>query len=71
VSGGRGGHPVVTRARVLMPLAAEASPRPLREVLAALGDRRRRVEVDDPAVRTDLDTPQDVERVTGAPVRFA
>jgi CTP:molybdopterin cytidylyltransferase MocA len=69
VYAGRGGHPIAARARALAGLAA--APRPLRDVLAALGPRRARVEVDDPAVTIDLDTPDDVARVTGAPPRFA
>jgi molybdenum cofactor cytidylyltransferase len=67
--GGRGGHPVALRARVLEPLAD--APRPLRELLDALGHERIRVEVDDPAVVLDLDTPEDVVAATGAPPRFA
>jgi CTP:molybdopterin cytidylyltransferase MocA len=64
---GRGGHPVAVRARVL-----EADvPRPLRDALADLGPLRVRLEVDDPGVAIDLDTPDDVKRVTGAPPRFA
>jgi len=63
--GGRGGHPVLVRRAVL-----SGEPRPLRERLAALGPRRRFVDVDDPRVRTNLDTPEDVIRETGAPPRF-
>jgi len=66
--GGRGGHPVVARARVIA--GACASGLPLRDVLAALGVQRLRVDVDDPAIGTDLDSPADVVRVTGAPPRF-
>jgi nicotine blue oxidoreductase len=70
--GGRGGHPVVVRARVLAPFAdALRSPPPLREVLAALGPARVRVETADPGVPLDLDTPEDVARVTGSPPSFA
>jgi molybdenum cofactor cytidylyltransferase len=65
---GRGGHPVVLRASALSTYAA--SPRPLRDVLAALGDGRVRVEVDDPAVATDLDTPADLMAAAGAGPRF-
>jgi molybdenum cofactor cytidylyltransferase len=64
---GKGGHPVVVRARVL---ACDA-PRPLRDVLAALGSRRVRIEVDDPSVAIDLDTPDAVLAKTGSPPRFA
>ncbi len=64
----RGGHPVVIRARALAGYAL--APRPLRDVLAELGERRVRVEVEDPSVATDLDTPEDVRAVTGDWPRF-
>jgi CTP:molybdopterin cytidylyltransferase MocA len=67
--GGRGGHPVLLRAGVLAGFID--APRPLRDVLAALGARRARVEVDDPAVAIDLDSPADVVAATGASPRFA
>jgi CTP:molybdopterin cytidylyltransferase MocA len=66
---GRGGHPVAVRASVLEGFAD--APRPLREVLAALGSARVRVDVDDPAIAIDLDTPDDVVRATGAAPRFS
>lgn len=66
VHDGRGGHPIVARRAVL----EAAAGRPLRDVLAALGVRRARVDVDDSAVAIDLDTPADVIAVTGAPPRF-
>jgi CTP:molybdopterin cytidylyltransferase MocA len=66
---GRGGHPVVIRARALA--AYTAAPRPLRDLLAMLGRERVRVDVDDPAVATDLDTPADVVALTGEAPRFA
>jgi CTP:molybdopterin cytidylyltransferase MocA len=66
---GRGGHPVAMRASVLEGFVE--APRPLRDVLAALGPARARVEVDDPAICIDLDTPEDVERATGDSPRFA
>jgi CTP:molybdopterin cytidylyltransferase MocA len=69
--GGRGGHPVIARRAVLAsyeaPIARAAIPLSLalplpslREVLHELADRRLRVEVDDPRVLGDLDTPSDV-----------
>jgi CTP:molybdopterin cytidylyltransferase MocA len=68
--GGRGGHPIACRPDVLAPYADPASPPascpPLRDSLAALGDARVRVEVLDPAVGVDLDTPEDALAVTGA-----
>lgn len=66
---GRRGHPVLLRRRVLGVYAQGAGP-PLRDVLSALGARRRIVEVPDPRVVTDLDDAAEVERATGAPPRF-
>ncbi len=63
----KGGHPVVLRAHVL----ASDAPRPLRDVLAALGSRRVRVDVNDASIAVDLDTPEVVTAITGAPPRFA
>jgi molybdenum cofactor cytidylyltransferase len=63
---GRRGHPVAVRASVLR----AGQGRPLRDVLAALGDARAAIAVTDPAVVTDLDEPADFERVVGEPVRF-
>lgn len=70
VHAGSGGHPVVVRADVL-DAYRRGDPPPLRDVLAALGDERARVEVDDAAVVGDLDTPEDVVRLTGAAPRFS
>lgn len=54
--GGRGGHPVAVRGRLLAGYR-QASP-PLRDVLAGLdASRLRRVAVDDPCIHTDLDEP--------------
>jgi molybdenum cofactor cytidylyltransferase len=66
---GAGGHPVAIRARALAGFAR--APQPLRSVLAGLGAGRVRVEVDDPAIAADLDTPEDVRKATGAEPRFA
>ena len=66
--GGKGGHPIVARAHLLIDAAESALP--LRDVLAALGVKRLRVDVDDPAIGTDMDTPADVLAHTGAPPRF-
>jgi CTP:molybdopterin cytidylyltransferase MocA len=62
---GRGGHPVIVRRALLAPYeappsAAHPSPPSLREVLTAALEARRRIEVDDPRVLGDLDTPADV-----------
>jgi CTP:molybdopterin cytidylyltransferase MocA len=68
---GRGGHPVALRAAALGPLR-DGSAATLRDLLAAFDLRgaRVRLDVDDPAVATDLDTPDDVLRVTGEGPRF-
>ncbi|MBX3204497.1 MAG: NTP transferase domain-containing protein [Labilithrix sp.] len=60
---GEGGHPALVRAAALAPYLRGETP-PLREVLAALGPRRARLEVDDPSVTGDLDEPADL--VAGA-----
>ena len=67
--GGRGGHPVVARARALASYAT--APRPLRDLLADLARARVRVDVDDPAIAIDLDTPEDLRALTGDAPRFA
>jgi|CZKU01.1.fsa_nt_gi CTP:molybdopterin cytidylyltransferase MocA len=65
VYGGRGGHPVVARRVMFAPYEAAGAGAlaPLREVLAEAAESRRRVEVDDPRVLGDLDTPSDVRAV--------
>jgi molybdenum cofactor cytidylyltransferase len=77
---GKGGHPVVIRVRAMGAAgemretgqaAYSASPRPLRDVLAALGDARVRVDVDDPSIAIDLDTPEDVRAITGEAPSFS
>jgi CTP:molybdopterin cytidylyltransferase MocA len=66
--GGKGGHPVVCWGRVLEAFR-QADPPPLRDVIRALGEKRVRVETEDPSVLVDLDTPEDVMAWTGrAPV---
>jgi len=68
---GKSGHPVVCRRSVLEPyMIAAASYPPLREVLRGLGSARVRVDVTDPRVVVDLDTPEDVVALTGEPPRF-
>lgn len=61
---GRGGHPVIIRR------AAIEIGKPLNGVLERLGERRACIDVEDAAVVTDLDTPDDVVRATGSPPRF-
>jgi CTP:molybdopterin cytidylyltransferase MocA len=55
---GHGGHPVVARREVFAKY--DVSLPPLRELLASLGTARQRIEVDDPLVLGDLDTPSDL-----------
>ena len=58
---GHGGHPVVLRGSLLEALAAaDEASEGLRGVLAAHPPQR--VPIDDPIVRIDLDTPDDLER---------
>jgi CTP:molybdopterin cytidylyltransferase MocA len=65
---GRGGHPVVCRMDALAPLRDR--PAPLRDVLRALRDAHARVEVSDPDVVLDLDTPEAWRALTGQSPRF-
>lgn len=66
---GRGGHPVVVRRAALD--AYKAGPPPtLRDHLASLGDRVAVVEVPDPTIVLDLNTPSDVMGVLRALPRF-
>jgi len=67
---GRGGHPVVCRPAVLAPYLTARPPPPLRDVLRALGADHARVTVDDPCIFQDLDRPEDVAALTGAPPAF-
>jgi CTP:molybdopterin cytidylyltransferase MocA len=69
-AGGRAGHPVLLRPEALDAYRS-ASPPVLRDHLRALGPRCVEVDVDDPAVRIDLNTPADVMGLLGAPPRFA
>lgn len=64
---GRRGHPVLVRAaRVRAHFGAESTPgavlSSLRNLLASLGNRVIDIEVDLPAVTTDMDTPGDLPR---------
>ena len=66
---GRGGHPVVVRRAALD--AYRAGPPPtLRDHLGSLGDRVAVVEVSDPTIVLDLNTPSDVMGVLRALPRF-
>jgi molybdenum cofactor cytidylyltransferase len=64
------GHPIAARASLLRgAYAGEGEPPPLRDVLASARVRSLGESVD-PAVTTELDTIEDVVRVTGAAPRF-
>lgn len=65
---GRGGHPVVLR-RAALDVYKTAAP-PLRSHLASLGDSVAVVEVSDPTIVLDLNTPADVMGVLRALPRF-
>jgi molybdenum cofactor cytidylyltransferase len=65
---GRGGHPVVLR-RAALDAYKTAAP-PLRDHLATLGDKVAVVEVSDPTIVLDLNTPADVMGVLRALPRF-
>jgi CTP:molybdopterin cytidylyltransferase MocA len=62
VHGGRGGHPVIARHRVLAGSSTGLEGVPLRARLAALGPRRLRIPVEDASVLGDFDVPADLER---------
>lgn len=66
---GRGGHPVLLRREVL-DVYKSGPPAPLRSHLQALGDRVASVEVSDPTIVLDLNTPSDVMGVLRALPRF-
>lgn len=66
---GRKGHPVIILPSALLRYL-EADPPPLRDHLRAMEDRVAVVEVDDPCVLEDLDSPDQTEllaRITGKP----
>ncbi len=69
ISHGRAGHPVAIR-RAALARYAEPAPPPLRDHLHALGPACGGVDVADPAVLIDLDTPADVMGNLGALPRF-
>ncbi len=63
---GRGGHPVVFAAALLPELAHISEGRQgVREVYEAHRDEVQRVEMDDPVVHLDLNTPEDYEAAAG------
>lgn len=69
VYGGRAGHPVALR-RAALDRYAAPDPPPLRDHLRALGGAAAGVEVTDPAILVDLNTPADVMGAIRALPRF-
>ena len=67
---GRGGHPVVLRRAALEAYTKPGTPPILRDHLASLGDRVAVVDVADPTIVLDLNTPSDVMGVLRALPRF-
>ena len=59
---GRRGHPVLLAREMFVELAAAPEDQGARAVVAADPSRVAYVDVDDPGVLTDLDTPEDLER---------
>jgi molybdenum cofactor cytidylyltransferase len=59
---GRRGHPVLFAREMFVELAAAPEDQGARAVVAADPSRVAYVDVDDPGVLTDLDTPEDLER---------
>jgi CTP:molybdopterin cytidylyltransferase MocA len=66
----KSGHPIACRRSVLTAFRGAAPYPPLRDVIRALGEGRAHVEVSDPRVAVDLDTPDDVLAFTGRSPRF-
>jgi len=79
----RGGHPVICRSDVLAAYrpspstpehasqeGADSFP-PLRTVLQSIGSARVRVEMNEPLVSLDLDTPEDLRLLAGTAPHFA
>jgi CTP:molybdopterin cytidylyltransferase MocA len=66
--GGKGGHPVRIPRTRFGELAALAPDATLKALIDARPDLVERLEVNDPGVLTDIDTPDDHERALGAAV---
>jgi molybdenum cofactor cytidylyltransferase len=66
----KSGHPIACRRSVLEPYRGDAPYPPLRDLLRSLGAKRSQVDVNDPRVVIDLDTPEDVVAFTGHAPRF-
>jgi molybdenum cofactor cytidylyltransferase len=67
VHGGRHGHPVLFARAVFDDLRHADPSHGARAVVAAHGSRVVNVEVDDPGVLEDIDTPDDYQRTFGRP----
>jgi len=67
--GGRTGHPIAIQAKALDRYRSPTPP-PLRDHLHGLGDAVRDIDVDDPDVLVDIDTPADAMRRLRAPLTF-
>lgn len=57
---GRKGHPVLVPVKLLRELATYPT---LRDLLTAHAERLQLVDVDDPGIRADMDTPEDYQRI--------
>lgn len=60
--GGRRGHPPVISATYIPEILREASPGGLRELLARHAKDARNIELADPGILADLDTPEEYRR---------
>jgi molybdenum cofactor cytidylyltransferase len=63
VHAGRGGHPLKLGEMGVSAVMSAPPATPLRDVARMVGIEPARVEVDDPGVLANLDTPEDVERL--------
>jgi CTP:molybdopterin cytidylyltransferase MocA len=62
---GRSGHPLALDAAAALHLAAWQGDGGLRAALAAYGEPQAALDVADPGILTDLDTPGDYEKIRG------
>ncbi len=70
VHNGRGGHPVLVRTKLLHQFFHADTEQTLRDVFRDPDTRRADVDVDDPTVLQDLDTPILFEQLTGRTPHF-
>ena len=61
--GGRGGHPVFLPGSLFARILDEPPTAALRTVLRQAGNSPLRVELDDPGILEDIDTPEDLRRL--------